>query len=173
MLTRLIDAMHVRTSPATVQLDFCGVLDVLQLARTICMLGHHDWQSNGVFDSTVPPLEPFTLSLVRAVHSPWIGSRCVSGTFSLAFCCVDYLRHVGVLAGVWADFHLLSSPSSTPQTLITDFPSRMTISSAAATFIGNLSISLVPSAIPTISAASRSRLLQLLLCLVCHTWHAR
>ena len=44
MLTWLIDVcMYVRTSLAAVQLDFCSVLGVLQLIRTIRVLGHHDW----------------------------------------------------------------------------------------------------------------------------------
>ena len=69
--------------------------------------------SNGCCRSL--PTRPRVALRVPQVHCLWRFRRA------------DYLRHVGALAGVSADFHALSSSSSTLQTLIAGFPSSTAI----------------------------------------------
>ena len=84
MLTCLIDVrMHVCISLAAVQLDFSGAVSVDSLEPSACS-GITIGTYNGAFDSAIPLLELFMLSLAHAAHSPSSGTPCVSGTLFLA-----------------------------------------------------------------------------------------
>ena len=145
MLTCIIDVrMHVRTSPAAIQLDFCGVFGVLRLDYTVnisilvysCMWGGH---------------YPHLSSL--RCPSPSNGISCVSGTLSLVFSSCRLSS--SCRCACW-------SFGSLPYSIVaivdsTDPYHRFPIQYGHFVNIRNFSsIPLVPSAIPTISAASCS-----------------
>ena len=128
MLTWLIDVrMYVRTSLAAVQLNFCSVLGVLstcsnhprartsRLAHPMGLIRPSNWSSLRCGSYTLPTPPRVALRVLQ-VRCLWCFRRA------------GYLHHVGTLAGVSAVFRSLSSPLSTPQTLIAGFPSSTAIS---------------------------------------------
>ena len=128
--TCLIDVhMHVCTSPAAIQLKFCGVFGVLQLARTICMLGHHNWHIQWCIRLYCASTWALYTVACTSCPLPSSGTLCASATLSLIFSSCLLSSSYRCACWSFSKLHALLLPSSTSQILIASFPSSTAISS--------------------------------------------